>query len=156
MKYFKVEGMIEVEDHITIDQVNNAVIDGVIDINGLFAGRLKAVDQEGNEIVQQDSQTDQIITLNAKDYLENDDFVKKVEATPIVYKTLFEEDDCAPDAKKYFHAQFQMYFKAPLKQYLLGITEISEGDDVVYYDIYPHRIINEIGRWIVQKDINFN
>ena len=105
-----------------------------------FAGGIKEVDSQGNDISSPTSDLDSIIVLKAKDFDEQQD----------QYLTIIEEDECAPDAKQYFHKQFEEHFGMNINQYIAGRTFIDYGDTKVY-DISPYRIINEIGRWIVQK-----
>ena len=69
------------------------------------------------------------------------------------YKTLFAQDECAPDAKQYFDKQFEDYFGMSLPQYIEGITPV-DGGDIFTYHKHPYRLLHENpGIWTVQIEL---
>jgi len=51
MKYYKIEGVIEIPDNIDLDYISDMLTDNLDEVNGFFGGGIKEVDSEGNDII---------------------------------------------------------------------------------------------------------
>lgn len=51
MKYFKIEGIIEISDENDLDSVVDLIINSLKHDNGFFGGGIKEVDSEGNDTI---------------------------------------------------------------------------------------------------------
>lgn len=66
------------------------------------------------------------------------------------FKTIIQQDECAPDSNQYFNEEFLKHFGVSLEKFLEGIVPLDLGDTLIYLK-GDYKISNEIGFWKVEE-----
>ena len=69
------------------------------------------------------------------------------------YKTILQEDDCAPDAFEYFEEKFIKEVGMSVKDFK-DKSKMTDCGDTFIYEFGNYKLINEIGNHTLKKDLS--